>query len=185
MKAVAWHTRLKISRRGRQWLFPISVIAVYGGIYFVAPHQTRHALMESGRVFRQMMLPLFIAFVMMVVLNWTISPSRVTGHLGIRAGIRGVLLSSAAGILSMGPVVAWLPFLVAVREKGASDFHLANFLSSRAVKPVLLPLMIGYFGWRFSLIFTFLNVAGALLVAAAVATVGKHQTGVTPDETRH
>ncbi len=28
--------------------------------------------------------------------------------------------------------------------------------------------MIGYFGWRFSLIFTVLNMAGALLVAAAV-----------------
>ena len=76
---------------------------------------------------------------MMIVLNLFIAPSHVSRFLGRRAGITGVLLSSVAGILSMGPVVAWLPFLAAIREKSASDFHVANFLSSRAVKPVLLP----------------------------------------------
>ncbi len=167
--------RSKIKRKTRPWLFPIVVMSIYVVIYSVAPNQAIHALMESGHVLKQVILPLSLAFVMMVVLNWTISPSRVTRYLGSRAGVKGIFFSSVAGILSMGPVVAWIPFLVAIREKGASDFHLANFLSSRAVKPVLLPLMIGYFGWRFSLIFSLLNLVGALLVAAAVVTVGKRQ----------
>ena len=107
----------------------------------------------------------------MMILNWYISPTQVTRYLGNRVGIKGVFLSSIAGLVSMGPVIAWLPFLAAIREKGASHFHLANFLTSRAVKPVLLPVMIGYFGWRFSLTFTALNMVGALLVAAAVAWV--------------
>ena len=64
-------------------------------------------------------------------------------------------------------------FLKALREKGASDFHLANFLSNRAVKPVFLPLLIVYFGWRFSLIFITLNMLGAVLVAALVAFFSK------------
>jgi uncharacterized membrane protein YraQ (UPF0718 family) len=101
-------------------------------------------------------------------LNVFVRPGQVLRFLGGRSGIKGVLLSSVAGIISMGPVYAWLPFLAAIRDKGASDFHVANFLSSRAVKPVLLPLMIGYFGWRFSILFTVFNMVGALVVAAAV-----------------
>ena len=157
----------------RQWLFPIGMVAVYMVIYFIAPNPTVKALMASETVLKQMALPLLLAFVMMVVLNLFVRPAQVSRFLGGRAGIKGILLSSVAGILSMGPVYAWLPFLAAIRDKGASDFHLANFLSCRAVKPVLLPLMIGYFGWRFSLIFTVLNMVGALVVAAVVLYICK------------
>ena len=168
MKTIGHNAKPAANRKHRQWLFPAGVIVVYLSIYFVAPDRTVNALLTSGNVLKQMALPLLFAFAMMVLLNLFITPAHVSRFLGSRAGIKGVLLSSVAGILSMGPVYAWLPFLAAIREKGASDFHLANFLSSRAVKPVLLPLMIGYFGWRFSLIFTVLNMAGALLVAAVV-----------------
>ncbi|MBC2709509.1 MAG: permease [Desulfosarcina sp.] len=171
MKTIGHDAKPAANRKHWQWLFPASVIVVYVSIYFVAPDRTINALMASGNVLKQMALPLLLAFVMMVVLNLFITPAHVSRFLGSRAGIKGVLLSSVAGILSMGPVYAWLPFLAAIREKGASDFHLANFLASRAVKPVLLPLMIGYFGWRFSLIFTVLNMVGALLVASAVIYV--------------
>ena len=151
-----------------QWLFPIGMITLYIVLYFIAPGRTVEALMVSGTILKQIALPLLLAFLMMVVLNLFIRPAQVSRFLGGRSGIKGVVLSSVAGILSMGPIYAWLPFLAAIRDKGASDFHLANFLSSRAIKPVLLPLMIGYFGWRFSLILTVLNAAGALFVAMAV-----------------
>ena len=69
----------------------------------------------------------------------------------------------------------WFPFLTALREKGATDFHLANFLSNRAVKPVFLPLLVAYFGWRFALIFMGLNILGALVVAGLVAVFTSKQ----------
>jgi uncharacterized membrane protein YraQ (UPF0718 family) len=171
MSAAGGDVQSMASRKRLQWLFPISMGAVYLAIYFVAPDRTASALMASGNILKQMALPLLLAFVMMIMLNWFISPAHVSRFLGNRAGITGVFFSSVAGILSMGPVYAWLPFLAAIQEKGASDFHLANFLSSRAVKPVLLPLMIGYFGWRFSLILTFLNLVGAVFVAAMVVFI--------------
>jgi uncharacterized membrane protein YraQ (UPF0718 family) len=168
--------RSTANRKSLQWLFPIGMIAVYMAIYLVAPDGIVKALMASGNVLRQMALPLLFAFVMMIVLNLLVSPSHVSRFLGRRAGIKGVLLSSVAGVLSMGPVYAWLPFLADIREKGASDFHLANYLSNRAVKPVLLPLMIAYFGWRFSLILTLLNMVGALFVAVAVFYICEGRT---------
>jgi len=83
------------------------------------------------------------------------------------------LLSSAAGIISMGPVYAWYPFLSSLKEKGASDFNLANFLSNRAVKPALIPLMIAYFGWRFSIVFAVFGVLSALAVAMSVSLLNR------------
>jgi uncharacterized membrane protein YraQ (UPF0718 family) len=169
IKKDAHQEQSTVRRIKRYWLFPIGMLAVYMAVYWVAPNRTVNALLESITVLKQIALPLLVAFVMMVVLNLFVTPAHVTRFLGRRSGIKGIFFSSTAGILSMGPVYAWLPFLAAIREKGASDFYLANFLSCRAVKPVLLPLMIGYFGWRFALIFTVLNMIGALLVAAMVS----------------
>ena len=164
----ASHNSQSTAKRKWQWFFSMSVIALYVVMYFIAPDRTVKALMVSGTVLKQLGLPLLLAFMMMVLLNLFINPGQISGFLGGGSGIKGILLSSVAGILSMGPIYAWLPLLSVTRDKGASDFHLANFLNSRAVKPVLLPLMISYFGWRFSLTLTILNMVGALFVAWAV-----------------
>ncbi|MGM0489612.1 MAG: hypothetical protein ACQESR_22985 [Planctomycetota bacterium] len=68
----------------------------------------------------------------------------------------------------MGPIHAWYPFLNELREKGVSDFHLANFLGCRAVKIPLLPLMAAYFGWLFTLVISAMMVLDAAIVTMAV-----------------
>lgn len=155
-------------RRFRHWAFPVSIVGVYLILGILTPGRTMAACEAVGRVLLQAALPLFLAFVAMVLMNLYINPATITRFMGDRVGVRGVALSSLAGIISMGPIFAWYPFLESLREKGAADFYLANFLSSRAVKPVLLPLLITYFGWSFSIVFTAVVLAGALLVAAAV-----------------
>jgi len=75
----------------------------------------------------------------------------------------------------MGPIFAWYPLLKTLKEKGASDFHIANFLANRSVKPVLPPLMVANFGWRFSLVFTVGCMACAWLTATAVAIFGRNR----------
>ncbi len=159
------------------WLFPAGTLALYLVLYYFSPDSTLCALKASGDVLKQAALPMLLAFIMMFLLNMYLTPDHVTRFLGSRAGLKGVLLSSAAGLISMGPIYAWFPFLKALREKGASDFHLANFLSNRAVKPVFLPLLVVYFGWRFSLIFLSLNMLGALFVAMVVAFFHKKHPG--------
>jgi uncharacterized membrane protein YraQ (UPF0718 family) len=150
------------------WVFPAIVAVGYLILAGVSQDRTMAALQASGRVFAQAVLPLLLAFVMMFLLNLFVTPALVSRYLGHGTGAKGVLLSSVAGIVSMGPIFSWYPFLKVLREKGASDFHLANFLAHRAVKPVLLPLMIVYFGWRFSLVFSAVGVIGALLAATIV-----------------
>jgi len=114
-------------------------------------------------------------YLILLVLNLFITPVHVSRFMGSGAGVRGVLLSAVAGIISMGPIFAWYPFLESLRIKGASDFHLANFLSHRAVKPALLPMMIIYFGWRFSLVFTVFCSLSALVTAMSVGLLGRQR----------
>ena len=159
---------VKIRPPFRSWLFPAGVAVVYLILAITWQEQTLVALRSSGRILLQVSLPLMLAFALMFLLNLFISPAQVSKYLGHSTGLKGILLSSVAGMISMGPIYAWYPFLKSLKEKGASDFHLANFLASRAVKPVLLPLMIAYFGLRFSVVFTVSCIVLALLTAFMV-----------------
>jgi uncharacterized membrane protein YraQ (UPF0718 family) len=159
----------KIRSRFKPWIFPVVVVIVYLILSVISQDRTLISVQASGRVFLQVWLPLLLAFALMFLLNLFISPAHVSRYMGHGTGLKGILLSSIAGIISMGPIFAWYPLLKTLKEKGASDFHLANFLANRAVKPVLLPLMIAYFGWRFSLIFTATCMACALLTATVVS----------------
>ena len=169
------HIAKKGQRGGRAWLFPLGVTAAYGIFFMRSPEKAARALETAGSVLEQAALPLALAFGMMFLLNRWVTPARVSALFGRHSGIKGMLLSTIAGVLSMGPVYAWYPFLNALRSKGATDFHLANFISNRAVKPVLLPLMIFYFGWTFTVILTALSLAGALLTAAVVSRMGRYR----------
>jgi len=153
----------------RPWLFPLGIAGLYGlGIIF-APESTERALHMSGSMFRQLALPICLALIMMVVLNRFLSPEVVTLFLGRSAGIKGVFLSSLAGVLSMGPVYVWYPLLKTLKDKGASEFHIANFIGNRSVKPVLLPVLVIYWGWYFTSLFVLVSLVGALIVACIVS----------------
>ncbi len=155
----------------RLWLFPLGVASLYGlGIMF-APESTYLALHKSGIIFRQLVWPIFLTIVMMVILNRFLSPAVVTRFLGQSAGIKSIFLSSLAGILSMGPVYAWYPLLKNLKNKGASQFHIANFIGNRSIKPVLLPVLVMSWGQYFTVLFVLTNLIGALLVAYVVSLV--------------
>jgi uncharacterized membrane protein YraQ (UPF0718 family) len=109
----------------------------------------------------------------MVFMNLFLKPAHIVGFLGKGSGRRGIVLSVAAGIISMGPIYAWYPLLKELRGKGAADSLIAVFLGNRAVKPFLLPVMISYFGWVYVVLLTSFTVAGSLTVGYLVETLVK------------
>jgi uncharacterized membrane protein YraQ (UPF0718 family) len=153
----------------RPWLFPLGVVCLYGIGLLLAPENTEKAFDKSCSIFRQLALPICFCLIMMVALNRFLSPKTVTQFLGKSSGIKGLFISSLAGILSMGPVYAWYPLLKTMKEKGTTNFHLANFIGCRSIKPVLLPVLVGYLGWRFAGLFVLACLAGAFLVACIVS----------------
>ena len=149
-------------------LFLFFMVFVYGIFFLFVPEKTQAALRESIKIGTNILGPLLVVFGAMMVLNGFIHPGRVVRFLGEKAGFRGLLLAAAAGILSMGPIYAWYPFLKDIREKGAGPKPIAVFLGNRAVKPVLLPVMVSYFGWLYTLLLTVFTFLGALAVGHLV-----------------
>jgi uncharacterized membrane protein YraQ (UPF0718 family) len=101
---------------------------------------------------------LLLVFGMMFFTNLFFEGNRIARFLGKGSGLRGWMVAIAGGIASSGPIYMWHPLLSDLKEKGMEDFLVAAFLYNRAVKIPLLPIMIYYFGWPFSLILSFLLV---------------------------
>ena len=146
------------------FLFPAVILAVYGILFAVMPDRASLALKSSGNIFLNMLIPLCLVLVLMILLNLFLRPAQITRFLGKGAGIKGILLPAAAGIISTGPIYAWYPLLKDLRGKGAGNSPIAIFLYNRAVKPFLLPVMIGYFGWAYVVILTILTILASVAI---------------------
>ena len=168
-------------RLPRVLLFPLSVLALYGILYALYPDRTVRALTGSGNIFLSILVPLALVFVLMLVLNLFLKPAHIARFLGKGAGARGVILAAAAGIVSMGPIYAWYPLLRELRAKGAGNSMLAIFLGNRAVKPLLLPIMVSYFGWLYVILLTLLTMAGSIGVGYAVGFLVPDQPDTTAE----
>jgi len=144
------------------------VLAIYGILFAVMPDKALTALRSSSHVFLNIAVPLCLVFILMLVLNLVLKPAHIARFLGKEAGIKGIVLSAVAGIISTGPIYAWYPLLRELREKGTGNLLIAIFLNNRAVKPFLLPVMISYFGWTYVLILTVFTILGSLSVGYAV-----------------
>jgi uncharacterized membrane protein YraQ (UPF0718 family) len=146
------------------FLFPAVILVVYGVLFAVMPDRASLAIKSSGNIFLNMLIPLCLVLVLMILLNLFLRPAQIARFLGKGAGIKGILLSAAAGIISTGPIYAWYPLLKDLRGKGAGNSPIAIFLYNRAVKPFLLPVMIGYFGWEYVVILTVLTVLASVAI---------------------
>lgn len=164
---------MQFSKQLKSWIFPACAAATYIVVWITLPEKIILALRIIKTITLQMAIPLFISLFMMFLLNMYISTAHITRFMGKKRGVVGMIFSSIAGIVSMGPVFAWFPFLKTLKEKGMADIYLANFLSCRAVKPVLFPVLITYFGWRFSLVFIIMSLVGAWGISFIVALSGK------------
>ncbi|MBW2564084.1 MAG: permease [Deltaproteobacteria bacterium] len=144
-------------------LFPVLILLIYVVLFAVMPEKAIAAFKSSGKIFLNIIIPLGFVFILLVVLNLFLNPAHIVKLFGKKSGIKGIMLSSTAGIISMGPVYAWYPLLKELREKGAANSLTAIFINSRAVKPFLLPVMISYFGLRYVIVLTVVTMAGTIV----------------------
>jgi uncharacterized membrane protein YraQ (UPF0718 family) len=152
----------------RNLIFPGCVLVIYGIVFVINPAGAARAFGSSTGILRSLMIPLSLVFTLMVLMNLFLKPAHIVRLLGQESGCRGVTLSAAAGIISMGPIYAWYPLLKELRGKGATNSLIAVFLGNRAVKPFLLPIMISYFGGIYVVLLTLFTIAGSLAVGYLV-----------------
>jgi uncharacterized membrane protein YraQ (UPF0718 family) len=157
----------------KKLIFPGCVLMIYGIVFVINPAGTAMALRSSTGILRNLLLPLGLVFTLMVLMNLFLKPTHIANFLGKGSRSRGIILSTAAGIISMGPIYAWYPLLKELRKEGAANSLIAVFLGNRAVKPFLLPIMISYFGWVYVALLTLFTVSGSLAVGYLINILAK------------
>ena len=152
----------------RKMVFPLLVCLAYGVLWIWDPAKGLGVCKSSLQMLKTVIGPLCLVFVIMTFMNKLVRSEKVAGLVGRGAGYKGPVLSILGGVISMGPIMAWFPLLKGIKEKGGSQANLATFLGARAVKPILLPVMISYFGWIFSLLLTVLTLISSLVMGWGV-----------------
>jgi len=147
---------------------PAGILVIYLILLAVLPEKSIVAFEACGRILKSLIVPFCLVFVVMFLMNLFVKPTQIVRFLGKGAGIKGVILSVAAGIISTGPIYAWYPLLKDLKEKGATNYLVTVFLYNRAVKPFLLPIIIGYFGWIYVVILTIVTVIASVVVGYIV-----------------
>ncbi len=136
-------------------------------IYFVLFFFQKQIVFDSIRHFVKnilMIIPVFaIVIFMTAILNYYFPKERIAKLFKEKSKIKTYMMSLLAGIVSHGPIIAWFPFLKDVSESGLSQGNLITFIYGRGVKLTLLPVMIGFFGAKYTFIFITYLALGALL----------------------
>ena len=161
MAAVKTEERPPRRFRWRGVKFLSGVIVLYLVLYFWREERTMEALRASLGVLAEIVPILFVVVFIAGAIHYWLDPKKLARHLGEDAGWHGWLIALGAGILSHGPMYAWYPMIGDLRRHGLRDGYIAAFFYARAVKVPLLPIMVHYFGWPFTLFLSLYIVLAA------------------------
>ena len=137
-----------------KWIFLIIVAGMYLIAAIIDFDLAKNALAEFVFLFKKIIPILILVFALMFFSNLFLDAKKIRKLAGESAGVKGWFVAVVAGILSSGPIYMWYPLLADLKEKGMKDGFIAAFLYNRAVKIPMLPMMIYYFGWPFTVILT-------------------------------
>lgn len=146
--------------RGKKFL--AAVVSVYILLFIINHEKAIAALHKSGAVLTKI-LPIILTVILLTsLLNYFLQPKKIAAHLGEESGIKGWLWASAAGVVSHGPMYAWYPLFEDLLDHGMKKGLIVTFFASRTIKLPMLPMMIDYFGWQFTLVLTGYILIGSL-----------------------
>lgn len=134
------------------WVFLALVLVAYGLLGLVKPELTMQSLTFFIRVMQQVFPVLGLVFILLFLTNLLLAPEWIKRYLGKGTGLKGWVATVTGGILAIGPIYVWYAVLSELQTKGMRTGLIATFLYSRAVKLPLLPLMIHYFGFTYTLV---------------------------------
>lgn len=154
------HVKKKLP--GGYW-FLLLICLVYLLTFLAIPARSIEAFQFSMNLLAKLVPIMAVVFFLMFLSNLLLKPEWVKAHVGHDSGVKGYLIAVGGGIFSVGPIYVWFEFLRGLKDKGMRTGLIATFLYARSVKPHLLPLMVLYFGWTYTLVLEFYLILFALL----------------------
>lgn len=133
----------------------LSVVGLlYLLLFFYDEVKMSIAVKKAAMLFGELMLIFPLIIVVMALITYYVDSRKIASHLGEESGLKGWMIALSAGIISHGPMYAWYPMLEDLIKHGLKKGLIATFFYARSIKVPLLPIMVAYFGYRFTLILT-------------------------------
>jgi uncharacterized membrane protein YraQ (UPF0718 family) len=139
------------------------VVLLYIASALYNSDKTLHALNVSMHVFLKLLPIILSVIILLGLFNYFFNAKKFSQKLRKDSGIKAWLLTLAGGIISNGPVYVWYPLLTDLRSNGVRDGLIVAFIYSRSIKVPMLPVMIDYFGWKFTVILSVYILIAAVL----------------------
>ncbi len=165
--------RKAVRKLGTGWIFLAIVLVIYGVLGMFNYGIFEKAILGFFNLLLTVLPVIALVFGFLFLTNLFFTPKRVMKYLGKGSGAKGWLLMIAGGILSTGPIYMWYPLLSDLKEKGMKSSLIATFLYNRAVKIPLIPIMIYYFGWIFTIILTIYMIAFSVINGMIVGKISR------------
>lgn len=154
----------------KEWLLTLTAL-LYLWAFTAAPQRAKLALAAGGQTLLSVaVLILAVMGLVGLVQVWT-DRDAIAGLLGKGSGHRALLLAALCGTLVIGPPYLIFPLLMTIHRQGARWAVIGAVLGAYAVKLPMVPLEVGFLGWRFSLIRSLLTIAFAVPVGLLVEWV--------------
>jgi uncharacterized membrane protein YraQ (UPF0718 family) len=150
-----------------QWLLLLA-IGLWCWAAWASPERALAALGVTLRTFGSVLPLVFAVMGLIGLIQSLTSPERVSRLLGREAGWRALWLAALCGMALIGPAYLIFPLLMSLHRQGARWAVVATVLASYAVKIQMIPLEVGFLGWRFSLARTLLTLIFAVPFGLAV-----------------
>jgi uncharacterized membrane protein YraQ (UPF0718 family) len=157
-----------IEKVGASWIFLSSVVVIYGILASIDLELVRNTLPVFGKLILRIFPILMLIFGIMFLTNLLFEAKSIVKILGRASGFRGWILAISGGIISSGPIYMWYPLLGDLKERGMKDSLIAAFLYNRAIKIPLIPMMVHYFGWPFTIVLSVYMVLFSVINGLAV-----------------
>ena len=150
------------------WWFLLIVIIVYLIAGLIKPDAILPSLIFLGGIFLKIWWVFLFVFVLLSFLNYYVQPKHVYKYLSKSSGAKGWAMAIVGGIISTGPIYMWYPLLNELQKHGTRNGLIVAFLYNRAIKPALLPLLIFYFGWIYTIVLSIVMIVMSILQGIVV-----------------
>lgn len=116
--------------------------------------------------FKEMILFLPVMFILIGLGDVWISKEKVEKHIGNSSGIKGTIFVIILSMAQAGPLYGAFPVTYLLWKKGASIRNIFIYIGAfSTIKIPMLTFEIGFLGWKFSLLRTFLTFPVIIIIA--------------------
>lgn len=167
MKKISGSSRDKGNKKKNIFIFPGIVTGIYLVLGLINHDNTLKALNYSIKLFSAIAPVLLFVLLFMFIFN-LIDEKKLKKIITKSPQFIQYLVMTLLGTFSHGPIYAWYPLMKNFHEKGIQYGPISSFLYARGIKLAMMPVMITYFGMKYTVILTvymivFANINGLLV----------------------